>query len=172
MATARAARQLTNLPAQATPFIGREQLLQALRSRLLRDDVRLLTLTGPGGTGKTRLALQAAADLLGTFEDGVFFVSLASVAAPDLVPSEIAGLLEVKEDPGRPVLASLKTHLRDKRLLLVLDNFEHLVDAAPTVAELLAACPRLSVLATSRTVLRLYGEHAFPVPPLALPDRR
>src|SRR3954471_9962957 len=90
MATARATRQLTNLPAQATPFIGREQLLQALRARLLRDDVRLLTLTGPGGTGKTRLAVQAAAALLGAFEDGVFFVSLAPIADPDLVPSTIA----------------------------------------------------------------------------------
>ncbi len=107
MATARAARQLTNLPGQATPFIGREQLLQALRARLQRDDVRLLTLTGPGGTGKTRLGLQVAAELLPSFADGVFFVSLAPVADPDLVPSTIAEVLEVKEGPGQPVLASL-----------------------------------------------------------------
>ncbi len=161
-----------NLPRQATPLVGREQQLQALRARVVRDDVRLLTLTGPGGTGKTRLALQAAADLLDAFPDGAYFVSLAPVTDPDLVPSAIARALELKESPGRSVLGSLEDHLRNKALLLVVDNFEHVAAAAPMVAGLLAASPRLKVLATSRAVLQLYGEHDFPVPPLALPDRR
>jgi predicted ATPase/class 3 adenylate cyclase/DNA-binding CsgD family transcriptional regulator len=159
-----------NLPIQATPFIGREQQLAAVCAPLERGDVRLLTLTGPGGTGKTRLALQAAADLLDSFSDGVFFVSLAPLSDPELVPSAIAQALDLKETGGRPLVESLQDFLRGKRVLLVLDNFEHVLAAAPVVRMLLGAEPSLSVLVTSRAVLRLYGEHDFPVPPLALPD--
>jgi predicted ATPase/DNA-binding CsgD family transcriptional regulator len=161
-----------NLPIQATTFIGREQQLEALCARLLRDDVRLLTLTGPGGTGKTRLALQAAADLLDRFPDGAFFVPLGSVTDPDLVAPAIAQTLEVRETPGRPILASIQDLVRPRKLLLVLDNFEQVAAAAPVAAELAAAAPDLKLLITSRAVLRLYGEHEYPVPPLALPDRR
>jgi hypothetical protein len=161
-----------NLPAHGTAFIGREQQVRTVRDVLLRPETRLLTLTGPGGTGKTRLALQVAADLLEDFSGGVFFVPLASVTDPDLVLSTVAQTLDVREAPGRPIVAALQEFLRQKQLLLILDNFEQVVDAAPGVAELLAAAPGLKVLVTSRAALRLYGEHEFPVPPLALPDRR
>ena len=161
-----------NLPIPSTEFVGREQPLQAVVATLLRPGTRLLTLTGPGGTGKTRLALQAASDLLDGFQDGVYFVPLASVTDPDLVLSTVAQALDVREAPGRPIVTALQEFMRHKHLLLILDNFEQVVAAAPAVAELLAAAPRLKVLVTSRAVLRLYGEHEFPVPPLALPDRR
>ena len=139
---------------------------------MLRDDVHLLTLTGPGGTGKTRLALQVAANVREAFPDGVFFVPLAQIADSELVPATIAQVLDVKESAGRPLLASLVSALRDRSLLLLIDNFEHVVAAATVLADLLAACPNLKVMVTSRSVLNLYGEHEFPVPPLVLPDRR
>jgi predicted ATPase/class 3 adenylate cyclase/DNA-binding CsgD family transcriptional regulator len=161
-----------NLPRQATPFIGREQQLEAVRAALVRPDTRLVTLTGPGGTGKTRLALQAAADLLASFPDGVVFVPLASVTDSDLVPSAIAQALDVREAAGRPITTVLKDALRQEPLLLVLDNFEQVVAAAPAVAELLAATSGLKILVTSRAALRLYGERELAVPPLSLPDRR
>jgi predicted ATPase/class 3 adenylate cyclase/DNA-binding CsgD family transcriptional regulator len=161
-----------NLPMQATAFIGREQQLQAVRTALLRTDTRLVTLTGPGGTGKTRLALQAAADLLDSFRDGVYVVALASVTDPDLVASAIAQALDVREVAGRPITTSLGDALRQRRLLLVLDNFEQVAAAAPTVAELLGSAPRLKILVTSRSVLHVYGERELSVPPLALPDHR
>ncbi len=159
-----------NLPTQPTPLVGRERELGEVAGLVRRGEVRLLTLVGPGGTGKTRLGLQAAAELLDEFEGGVFFVALAPVADPGLVASTIAGALGVIETPERPLVESLKDYLRAREVLLVLDNFEQVVDAAPLVGELLAACPKLTVLATSRVALGVYGEREYAVPPLALPD--
>jgi predicted ATPase/class 3 adenylate cyclase len=163
-------RPLTNLPAQTSTFIGREREVVALREMLRSADARLVTLTGPGGTGKTRLSLQAAAELLDDFHDGVWFVNLAPIGDSGLVTSTIAQALGVHEVAGQPLVESLKSYLREKRLLLLLDNFEQVVDAALVVAELLAAAPGLKVLVTSRTPLRLMGEREFAVSPLSLPD--
>ena len=159
-----------NLQTQPTPLLGREREVEQVCAKLRRDDVRLLTLTGPGGTGKTRLALQVAADLLDDHKDGVYFVALAPLSDPALVVSTIAQTLGVKESGGRSIMQSLLDYLREKALLLALDNFEQVTDAAPQVAELLANSPRLKVLATSRIPLHLRGEHEFAVPPLALPN--
>jgi predicted ATPase/class 3 adenylate cyclase len=159
-----------NLPVQATPLLGREREVEAVSALLSRDDVRLVTLTGPGGTGKTRLSLQAAAEILDSFEDGVFFVSLAPVTNPDLVPAAIAQVLGLRDEGARPPLEVLKEYLRGRSLLLLLDNFEQILPAGSCIAELLAAGPRVGVLATSRAALRVRGEHEFAVPPLALPD--
>ena len=161
-----------NLPVQSTPLIGREQEVAAVRDLLLRPGVRLVTLTGPGGTGKTRLGLQVAADLLDHFAHGVSFVNLAPIGDPALVASAIAQAVAVREQGGKPLLESLKDYVHDKHLLLLLDNFEHVTSAAPLVADLLAAAPRLAVLVTSREVLHLYGEHDVAVLPLTLPDPR
>jgi predicted ATPase/transcriptional regulator with XRE-family HTH domain len=189
-----------NLPAQLSSFIGREQALADLRTLLRREGVRLVTLTGPGGIGKTRLALQVAAELAltpspspiamgegsealspprlpqrergsggeGLFPDGVFFVDLAPISDPELVVTTIAQTLGVTATSEQPA-DQLKAALRYKRLLLLLDNFEQVLEAAPLVAELLAAAPGLKVLATSRVALHLTGEHEYAVPPLALP---
>jgi predicted ATPase/class 3 adenylate cyclase/DNA-binding CsgD family transcriptional regulator len=159
-----------NLPVQTTPFIGREREVSAVCQQLHRLDVRLLTLTGPGGTGKTRLGLQVAAELLDSFADGVFFVPLASLNDPSLVAATIAQTLGLREVGGRPLRELLKDYLKSKHLLLLLDNFEHVTDAAPFVAELLAVAPHVKALITSRNVLHLYGEHAHAVPPMTLPD--
>ena len=132
--------------------------------------MRLLTLTGPGGTGKTRLGLQVAAELSDRFADGVFFVNLAPISDPELVVPAIAETLGIREGAGRSLLERLKEELRQKQMLLLLDNFEQVVSAAVQVVDLLAACPQLKVLVTSREVLHVRAEHEFPVPPLSLPD--
>jgi predicted ATPase/class 3 adenylate cyclase len=153
----------TNLPAQPTPLVGRERELGEVRALVRRDDVKLATLTGPGGTGKTRLALQSAADLVDEFPGGVFFVELAPIADPGLVVPAIAQAVGINEAGGQ----SLPGYLADRTLLLLLDNFEQVLGAAPAVAELIASAPGLALLATSREPLRISGEHVFPVPPLA-----
>jgi predicted ATPase len=160
----------TNLPYQHVPLIGRDEELNTVRRLLLHEGADLLTITGPGGIGKTRLALQVAANSLKDFEDGVFFVSLASIINPDLVAATITQALGLKIGESQPGSELLKHHLQDKHLLLVLDNFEQVTSAAPLVGELLAAAPNLKVLVTSRAILHLYGEHEFNVPPLAVPD--
>jgi predicted ATPase/class 3 adenylate cyclase len=161
-----------NLPLQPTSFLGREHEVQRVADLLRRPEVRFLTLTGPGGTGKTRLALQAAAELLDEFADGVYFVPLASLTNPDLVLSTIATTLGIREEGGQPLQERLQEYLAAKHLLLVLDNMEHLVDAAPHVGELLSNAPGLTVLATSRLPLRLRAEREYAVPPLGLPRRK
>jgi predicted ATPase/class 3 adenylate cyclase len=157
----------SNLPTQLTSFVGRERELTELDELLART--RLLTLTGPGGTGKTRLAVEAARARVDDYPDGVAFVDLSPIKDPELVPSAIVQALELKEQLGRPALDTLKAHLVDRRILLVLDNFEQVGSAAPVVAELLQAAPRIGVLVTSRIRLDLLGEQAFLVPPLDLP---
>jgi predicted ATPase/transcriptional regulator with XRE-family HTH domain len=163
-------RHIHNLPAALTPFIGREREVASLTRLLLRPNVRLLTLTGPGGVGKTRLGLQAAAQVCAAFADGVRLVALAPLQAPELVVSAIAQVLGIKEVGRAPLIDRLKDLLCDKHMLLVLDNFEHVATVAPCITELLVAAPNLKVLVTSRAVLHLSGEHEFGVPPLALPD--
>ncbi|MFL5800869.1 MAG: tetratricopeptide repeat protein [Roseiflexaceae bacterium] len=161
----------TNLPAQPTALIGRVREVQQVCALLRTPDVRLLTLTGPGGVGKTRLALQVAVELLDDFADGIYVVNLAPISDAGLVASVIAQTLGVREPTRRPLLTSLKDHLRGKHMLLLLDNFEQLVVAAALVADLLASCARLSVLVTSRELLHLRGEKEILVPPLALPPQ-
>ena len=162
--------QKNNLPAQLTPLIGREQEVAMVRALLQQPEVRLVTLTGPGGIGKTRLGLYIATDMLDEFVDGVCYVPLAPISDPTLVVSTIAQTLGLKEVGDRPLLDLLKVSLQDKRLLLLLDNFEQVTMAAPGLSELLAACPYLKILVTSRAVLHIRGEHEFEVPPLSLPD--
>jgi predicted ATPase/class 3 adenylate cyclase len=159
-----------NLPAQPTPLVGRERELEEVLALLRSSHVRLLTFTGPGGTGKTRLGLQAAAELTDEFEDGVFFVALAAVTDPTLVAPAITRTLGLTESGNQPAEELLEGYLGDKQVLLALDNFEQVLESAPLLDALLSAAPGLKVLATSRTALRLYGEHEFPVPPLSLPD--
>jgi predicted ATPase len=162
-----------NLPIQRTPLIGRERLLSAAKQLLLRQDVRLVTFTGAGGSGKTRLALQAAEEVLEHFAGGVYFVPLATVTDPGLVVPSIAHTLGVRETTGKPLIADLKEHLHYSHqlaMLLLLDNFEHMTSAGAMVAELLEASAGVKILVTSRALLHVYGEHDFPVPPLALPD--
>ena len=161
----------SNLPLQLSSFVGRQKELAEVR-RLL-ENTRLLTLTGPGGCGKTRLALEVAQGLVEGFEDGVWLVELAPLADPTLVPQAVASTLSVREQPGRSLTETLSHPLRTRKLLLVLDNCEHLVEACASLAEtLLRSCPELHVLATSREALGITGEVAWPVPSLSLPDLR
>ena len=157
-----------NLPPPLTSFVGREREIAEVKRLLVQS--RLLTLTGPGGTGKTRLALQAAADLLSEFGDGAFFADLSPVTDPVLVASAVAQAVGIPEQAGRPILAAIKDYLQDKELLLIADNFEQVLEAAPVVEELLTAAPQIRILVTSRSVLSLPGEHEYPVPPLAPPN--
>jgi len=163
------ASHANNLPAQATAFIGREDVLAEVVAALRAPQVRILTLSGPPGIGKTRLSLQVAAHLLQDFSDGVFFVPLASLRDAGLVVSAIAQALEVKEAGAESLLERLQTALKPKHLLLLLDNFEQVVPAGKWVADLLRAAPGLKVLVTSREVLRVYGEYDFPVPAMTMP---
>jgi class 3 adenylate cyclase len=158
-----------NLPLQPTPFLGREDQVARIVDLLHDDDVRLLTITGPGGVGKTRVALQAAADLLEDFPEGVWFVDLSAFDDPILVPSAIAGVLGVR-DEGSGLTERLARVLSEKKLLLVLDNFERVVEAAQVVADLVVRVPSIKVLVTSRTPLHAYGEREYPLAPLLLPD--
>jgi predicted ATPase/class 3 adenylate cyclase len=158
-----------NLPLQPTPFLGRVDQVTRVVELLGRDDVRLLTITGPGGVGKTRVALQAAADLIDAFPDGVWFVDLSVLDDPALVLSTIAAVLGVREE-GSGLTERLVDILIGKRLLLVLDNFERVTDAVQTISGLLVRVPGLKVLATSRTPLHAYGEREYPLSPLPLPD--
>jgi predicted ATPase/class 3 adenylate cyclase len=157
----------TNLPSRRTSFVGREKEIGEINELLARS--RLLTLTGPGGTGKTRLALRVAGATIDRFSDGVFLVDLSATTDPMLVPPEIAAALRVREMPGRDVADTLTDHLRDKALLLVIDNFEQLLDATPVVTRILSAAPDVKILATSRVPLRISGEQEYHVSPLPLP---
>jgi predicted ATPase/DNA-binding CsgD family transcriptional regulator len=158
-----------HLPVQSTSFVGREGEVAGVRQRLLLPDVRLLTLTGPGGVGKTRLALEVAAGLADGFAHGVHFVDLAPVRDPALAHVPIANILGIRDAGDQPLLDTLRFYLQSRHLLLVLDNFEQVMDAAALVSDLLAACPALKIIVTSREPLHLSWEHAWPVSPLALP---
>jgi non-specific serine/threonine protein kinase len=158
----------TNLPERLTPLLGRDAERDDILSLLRRDDVRMVTLTGPGGTGKTRLSLAAGAELLREMVDGVWWISLAPIRDPRLVISEIAATFEVHEG-GAPLLDGLKHALRDQSMLLILDNFEQVLDCAPLIGDLLSAAPNVKALVTSRSPLRINGEREYAVPPLTTP---
>jgi predicted ATPase len=160
-----------NLPAQPTRFIGRQAEVTAVKDLLMRDpqDVRLVNLTGPGGTGKTRLALQTASELADRFTDGVHFVDLAPIREPEAVAVAIARTVGLRETSDRRLIDEIKEQLRARTMLLLLDNFEQVTSAAPMLGELLQDCPHLKLLVTSREALHLRGEHVHPVPPLGLP---
>ncbi|HLJ54004.1 MAG TPA: protein kinase [Chthonomonadaceae bacterium] len=159
-----------NLPAEPTSFIGRERELGEIRGLL--DNARLLTLTGSGGCGKTRLALQTARSALANYPDGVWFVELAALTDPDLVPQTVANTLSVAETPGEPLIRTLVSALRSRRLLILLDNCEHLLSTCSVLADaLLRACPDVRILASSREPMNIAGEQAYRVPSLALPEQ-
>ncbi len=153
-----------NIPAQPTPLIGRKWEVGNVCALPRHADVRLVTITGPGGVGKTRLALQVAAELFDQFVDGVYFVALAPIGDPQLVAPTISQTPELRQSKGQALLEQLKEHLRPKHLLLVLDNFEHLTASAPLIAELLATARQLKIVVTSRAILRLSGKHEFVIP--------
>ena len=167
-------RRPSNMPVQRTVFIGREREVANLRQLLNREDVRLITLTGPGGIGKTRLALQVVTDMGDGFSGGVCFVSLSTVSRNESITAAIAQAIGLREVPGQSSHESLKEYMRGltQPLLLLLDNFEHLLSAGSDVAELLTLNPNLKVLVTSQALLHIYGEHEMPVPALAAPDLR
>ena len=164
------ARPLSPLPTPLTQIVGREREAASVRDLLRRADVRLVTLVGAGGVGKTRLALHVAANLEQEFADGVAFVALAPISHHEQVSASIAQAVGVRELGSRPLIEAVADRLREQELLLLIDNFEHVLEAAPIVAALLTACPRLTALVTSRAGLHIDGEWCFPVPPLALPD--
>jgi transcriptional regulator with XRE-family HTH domain len=161
-----------NLPAPVTSLIGRRPQIEVARSLLLSEDVHLVTLTGPGGCGKTRLGLEIAADMLGHFADGVFFVPLAPLADPNLVAAATAQVLGLRESERRPLRETVRAYLSGRQSLLVFDNFEQVIAAWADIADLLAACPRLKGLVTSRAPLRISGEHEVAVPPLTIRSQR
>jgi predicted ATPase/predicted Ser/Thr protein kinase len=163
----------SNLPVPTTAFVGRDKELAAVQQLLLRPDVRLVTVTGPGGIGKSRLAIEVARDLAGQFASGVYFVPLAAVSDPGLIVLAIAQTLGLRQTGGQAPMDALKEYFHNSSgspTLVLIDNFEHLVEAAPLLAELLALAPGLKVLVTSRAALHVYNEQEFPIPPLALPD--
>src|SRR5215212_5442446 len=162
--------RLNDLPAQPSLLVGREREVAQVCEQLRNPAVRLLTLTGPGGTGKTRLGLQAAADLMDEFEGGTFFVPLAPITDPTFVAPTIARALGLTETAEQTLEELLRDYLGERHTLLLLDNFEQVLGAAPLVTELLSAAPNLKVVTTSRILLRLYGEYEFAVPPLEVPD--
>ncbi|HEU4415378.1 MAG TPA: protein kinase, partial [Candidatus Angelobacter sp.] len=164
-----------NLPAQRTGFVGREKEVAGAQELISRPDVHLVTITGPGGIGKTRLAVQVAGGLLQRFPGGTYFVPLSSLNDSSLIPSAIVQAMGIREAGGQLPLEILKENLQNSQhapILLVLDNFEHLLQAAPVVSELLAMAPHLKIVVTSRAPLHVYGEHEFAVPPLAMPAPR
>lgn len=158
-----------NLPAQMTPFLGREEQIAEITGLIEKPHTRLVTLTGVGGTGKTRLALESAGRVLDKFIDGAVFVPLETILDPAQILTELMQALGVSERLGATATDAVKVHLRDRQLLLVLDNFEQIVDGAPIIGDLLRAAPRVKALVTSREELRLYGEHIVSIPPMALP---
>ncbi len=158
-----------NLPAESTPLIGREKELKKTTELLQCEDIHLVTLTGPGGTGKTGLALKTARNLTEHFKDGVFFVDLSPYREPESVLASIANTIGLRETGSRPIIDELKSKLQKKKFLLLLDNFEQVMNTASKIGELILSCPLLKLLITSREALHLRGEHIFPVPPLRLP---
>jgi predicted ATPase/class 3 adenylate cyclase/uncharacterized protein HemY len=161
-----------NLPPQPTPFIGREKEVNHIKEQLQRPGIRCLTLTGPGGAGKTRLALQAGAEVIDEFADGVFFFTLSETYDPTSVASEMERTLGIKEVEGQSLTDSLKDYLKSKQILLILDNFEQIANSSSMLTDFLRYCPRLKFMITSRVALRLYGEQEYAVPPMTLPDPR
>ena len=159
----------TNLPPTLDPLIGRAEDISELTSLLSLTEVRVVTLTGPGGVGKTRLSLATGAELLSSFDDGVFFVELSPLTDPALVTGAIAAALGLRESPGRSLSETLSDYLASRQMLLILDNLEHLLDATPDVSALIASAPGLKVLVTSREPLRIAGEHEVSLAPLNLP---
>jgi predicted ATPase len=170
VAAVRSERSRSFIPVLPAPLIGRDDAVAQVQEMVQRLDVRLLTLTGPGGVGKSSLALAVATGLEGVFADGIYWVPLAALRTPDLVISALAHALDVRERGGHPLQESLADFLRERELLLLLDNFEQVLAAAPLIAELLAAAPGLTVLVTSRAPLRLRAEHEIVVPPLPIPE--